>query len=256
MNKSAAIVISTHRSGFNFLENLLNSFQGYSEYSIIIVINEFHRSDLPVVKVICDKFRELPITLMTLRTNSFEFGALYTAYRKTSYQELLLLSHSCEILDVGLFNILFEVNAGRSIAFAIGGTYRQYWQAHLGKYRRNILDQIQMLNYLPLNMNEAIHLSENKFTRKYHGLELNPLILFPEMADTEVFEEKFGKVRMKITSRYLLKYKSHWEMKQVNEVMQGNKKLHLGSMLGRKNICRSLNLWLELGVPRKLETKS
>jgi hypothetical protein len=113
------IVIPTHISGVSFLENLLASFNGYSKYPILIVINQYNPSDFSLFSRIAEKFSQLSISIETIDTNSFEFGGLYTAYKKTEYENMLLLPHSCEILDTRIFDIVFERFNGKSIAFSI-----------------------------------------------------------------------------------------------------------------------------------------
>src|ERR1035437_3681231 len=99
----SVIVIPTHRTGIKFLENLLVSFQGYSKYPILIVVLEYRQRDREAFSSILNRFSELPLSLEIMETNSFELGGLYTAYKKTDYDEFFLLSHSCEIVNRDIF---------------------------------------------------------------------------------------------------------------------------------------------------------
>ncbi|HKY27867.1 MAG TPA: hypothetical protein VJM12_07975 [Pyrinomonadaceae bacterium] len=245
---SNVIVIPTHRTGVAMLENLLTSFQGYSAYPILVVVNDYKRFDKKVFARIRERFAHLPITWEHITTNSFEFGGLYTAYQKTNYQEFLLLSHSCEILNPALFNLVFEKHKGKSIAFTLEpgnwqasqdqdqrlllkyideGSNRKllelgevkFWLAHLGKYRRVILDKMDLNQYVPTNMFEAISISELLFTTTYHSLDPATVVLFPECR-RNVFEERFGRTRRRIENDYFIKWQTHWTPTMIFEDIQ------------------------------------
>jgi hypothetical protein len=217
----------------------LRSFNGYDKYPILIVICDYKQRDRKIFHSIKEGFAHLPVTWEQIKTNSFELGGLYTAYQKTNYEELLLLSHSCEIINPEIFDLVFQKNRGKSVAFALqtgnwksaqgenlGFTLKyldhntnlrllemgeiEFWQAHLGKYRRTILNQMNMLDYLPTNMIEAISKSELLFTSTYHSRDPNTVVLFPHWKDGDVFEEKFGRKRLKIMNGYIIKWKTHW----------------------------------------------
>ncbi len=245
-----AIVIPSHRTGVKFLKNLLNSFRGYNKYPILIVINEFKKSDLRLFTDIIrsKKYDNMLINLEKIETNAFEFGGLYTAYNNTNYEEFFLLPHSCEIIDNEIFDIVFEKYRNKSLAFAVQ-TYNwdtcwsnlgekekdliltyldaktnqellrlgnfKFWQGHTGKYRRKILDMMDLDHYLPNNMIEAMSKSELLFTSSYHSLDRNTVALFSGWVDGNKFEYKFGKLRMKIGNEYIIKWKTHWNIRMV-----------------------------------------
>jgi hypothetical protein len=211
-----AIVIPTHVSGIAFLENLLGSLQGLQRYPIFIVVNGFRERQLPTFLGVKERFAGLPITLLTLRTNSFEFGGLFAAYRYTTFDNLFLLPHSCEVVSPALFELVFERHKERSVAFALAESSwgSGMWHSQIGKYRRQILDRMDLQAYLPRNMLEAIK-TEVFFTRRYHSLDEDTVVLFPDWTDSSVFEEKFGRRRMKIANEYVIKWKSHWTVKMV-----------------------------------------
>jgi hypothetical protein len=230
------------------LENLLTSLNAYTVYPILVVVCDYKRSDKKIFAQIGERFAHLNITWEHIETNSFEFGGLYTAYHKTKYEEFLLLSHSCEILNLALFDLVFEKHKGKSIAFTLEpgnwqatqyedqnlllkyideGTNRKllelgevrFWLAHLGKYRRFILDKMDLKQYLPTNMFEAISISELLFTPTYHSLDPATIVLFPECR-RNVFEEKFGRTRRKIENDYFIKWQTHWTLSMVFEDIQ------------------------------------
>lgn len=236
---TSLIVIPTHRTGIAMLENLLKSFRGVDKYPILIVICDYKKQDEIAFRSIKERFLHLPLSWELITTNSFEFGGLYTAYEKTDYDELLLLSHSCEIVNPDILDLVFKEHRNKSVAFALqtgnwnsttgenlglamkyldGETNAkllelgdlQFWQAHLGKYRRVILDKMNLSDYLPTNMIEAISKSELLFTSTYQSLDAETVVLFPNWKDGKVFEEKFGRTRLKIENEYLIKWKTHW----------------------------------------------
>ena len=245
---SSVIVIPTHRTGVAMLENLLTSLKGYNAYPILVVVCDYKRSDKKIFARIGERFAHLPITWEHIKTNSFEFGGLYTAYQKTKYEEFLLLPHSCEILNLALFDLVFEKHKGKSIAFTLqSGNWRaaqdedqrlllkyigegtnrkllelgevRFWLAHLGKYRRVILDKMDLKQYLPTNMFEAISISELLFTTTYHSLDPATIVLFPECRGN-VFEQRFGRTRRKIENDYFIKWQTHWTTSMVFEDVQ------------------------------------
>ncbi|MGC2516281.1 MAG: hypothetical protein WA383_17280 [Terriglobales bacterium] len=253
----SVIVIPTHRTGTNFLENLLASFQGYNEYPILVVISEYRQGDRKTFSSIINSFSKLPLSLETIETNSFELGGLYTAYNKTDYDEFFLLPHSCEIVNRDIFDIVFERNSGRSVAFGLQigdlnaflghrrqnerfilkyldrATYEgvvqlgnfRFWQGHLGKFRREILNRMNLLDYLPNNIVEAVSKSELLFTSAYHRMDTTTMVLFPDWIDGKVVEEKFGKKRLKIENEYIIKWKTHWSYEEIFEEMKSR---HVG----------------------------
>jgi len=251
------IVIPTHRTGTKFLEKLLVSFQGYNEYPILIVISECRQGDRKTFSSIINAFSKLPLSLETIETNSFELGGLYTAYNKTDYDEFFLLPHSCEIVNRDIFDIVFKRNSGRSVAFGLQvgnlnaflghrrqnerlilkyldrATYEKvvqlgnfrFWQGHLGKFRREILNRMNLLDYLPNNIVEAVSKSELLFTSTYHCLDSATVVLFPDWIDGKVVEEQFGKKRLKIENEYIIKWKTHWSYEEIFEEMKSR---HVG----------------------------
>jgi hypothetical protein len=246
------IVIPTYRTGVKFLDNLLDSFKGYDKYPILIVISDYKQRDREIFSDIRKKFSNLPIVWEPIKTNSFELGGLYTAYKKTDYDEFFLLSHSCEIVNTDIFDIVFEEYKNRSVAFGLqSGNWKdahgeqgqntkfilrhldpktnlrlinlgdiKFWQGHIGKYRRKVLDKMDLPDYLPTNMIEAISKSEQLFTSTYHSLDKDTVVLFPDWQDGNVIEEKFGKERMKIMNEYIIKWKTHWYPAMVFEDMK------------------------------------
>ena len=259
------IVVPTHRSGTAFLVNLLESFKNHSPYPILIVVNDHRSDDEDIYAVIAKRYSSLSLSVEYLASNSFELGGLLVAMERTDCDEFFLVSHSCEIVDHGIFELVFETHGGVSIGLASQtgnwawnlGKQREYesliltylepsiherllqlgeisfWQGHLGKYRRPVLELLDLYRYLPNNMIEAISKSELLFSHDYQQLEPESVILFPRWY-AGVIEEKFGKPRMKIANEYIIKWKSHWTAEMVYSDMMGPQFMSLSSRLRRR----------------------
>ena len=247
--RRSAIVIAAHRSGTAFLERLLASLGDYGGWPIHIVVAQHRSSDDRWIERLLARFPTLPITVHRTSTNGFELGALCVAYRATDCDELLLLPQSCEILDPRFFQIVFEEHHGRSVALGLqrgawAGVFgrmdrferrviRKYlpaqvherllaageltfWQGHFGKYRRTVLDRLDVERFVPTNMLEAITLSEIEFTSSYHALDPHTVEIFPGWNDFGgTLTEKHGRPRLMIANDYLVKWKSHWRLRMV-----------------------------------------
>src|ERR1019366_2022120 len=211
------IVIPTHISGAQFLDNLLRSFNGYNRYPILVVINACTSGAWVEIERICARFPNLPITIEGLQSNSFELGGLLVAMRSTSYQNFFLLPHSCEVVDPAIFEIAFVKYRDRSVAYFLQNyeTTGRYWDSHIGKYRRSVLEAVQFEKYLPRNAYEAVTKSEFGFTVSYNAYEHDSAAIFENGLPPEHFVEKFGRLRLKIATQYLIKWKSHWALRMV-----------------------------------------
>ena len=174
------IVIPTHVSGAPFLDNLLCSFNGYDRYPILVAINECTPESRRQVERICERFAHLPITIGELESNSFELGGLLVAMRSTSYENFFLLPHSCEIVDPVIFEIAFEKYRGRSVAFFLEDVRKsdRYWNSHIGKYRREVMEAVKFKTYLPRNLYEAMSKSEFGFSVAYDAGEPDSAAIF------------------------------------------------------------------------------
>lgn len=248
------IVVPTHRSGLHLLENLLRSFRGYDKYPILVVINDHQPSDDQLFGEMLRQFDALPIRVEPLTSNSFELGGLLVAMQRTNSEQLLLLSHSCEVVDVALFDLVFKEHRGRSVAFGLqegdwrfaGGARGEhwnfisrfvdasvherllgmgsvlFWQGHIGKYRRSVLETLPLAEHVPTNMLEAISVSELLFTSLYHDADPSTVVLFPNWVDGSHIEERFGRPRLRIANEYLIKWKTRWTVDMVLDHMRAS----------------------------------
>lgn len=216
------IAVPTHISGIQFLGNFLHSMRTCAEYDICVVVNEYKAEQESAYESTLRDFRHLPIRLIFLEGNHGEYGALYSLMNQTSYEEIFLLSHSCEVVDTKLFDIVFGDHAGRSVALSFSRRVPATtvsWTSFLGKYRRAILNQIDLEYFLPRNFFESC-MAEFFFTDRYHRMDPSTLCLFPQFVDAGKFTLKFGKERMVLENEYLIKWKSHWSIEMVLDQMK------------------------------------
>lgn len=215
----SVIGVATHRSGVAFLRNFLASMRDYDAYPIVVVINDFKEADRPIFEGVLDEFAHLPIQATTLRENYGEFGVLVAMDRVSRCDNVFLLSHSCEIKDPTLFEIVLkDLPYESSVALSYLPYYRTHayrvWTSFLGKYRRDVLRDIAFELYAPRSVFE-FHLAEICMTHTYGIADPDVHVLFPDFVEAEVFEEKFGRRVMKIENSYLIKWKSHWNLDQL-----------------------------------------
>jgi|SRR3990167_2183469 len=176
------ILIVTHPDNTCFFDNLILSIAGYDKYPVRV-----HRND---------------------KTNdTFELGALKSCLKETDWDEILLLQDSCEIKDARLFDEVFEKNAGKSVA--IGYKFLHY----LGKYRREILEKME----IPDTPNkEASIFFESKFNNDYMALETELVTISNSLHHSSLFEQKCGRLNMKLENEFLIKWKGTWSIAQLN----------------------------------------
>lgn len=167
-----AIVIATTPSPSDFLPNLLRSMEGYDKYPILVV------SDY-----------------------GYELGKIKFIYEHTDIEEFFLLQESCEIKDTKLFDMVFEKYKGKSVSVS------PHLQSYLVKYRRAILDKME----IPVVKSKIESIEqEYEFNKQYKEKDSSLNILFPDLGDKDVFEEKFGRTNMVIENKYIKKYKGTW----------------------------------------------
>lgn len=80
----------------------------------------------------------------------------------------------------------------------------------VGKYRREILEQMDFQSYVPTNILEAFANGEYLFSNDYIALDKEMIVLFPDWIDQPKFEHIYGKTRMKLENEFIIKWKSHW----------------------------------------------
>ena len=173
-----AIVIGSTTQTKDWLQNCLNSFGKYDKYPIIVVVND-----------------------------DFELGKLKWVYDNTDIDEFFLLHDTVEIKNTDLFDLAFNYDG----SFALSNQPVQMGM-FLGKYRREILDQMS----IPLTKTkmEAV-LQECAFNEQYSKLEPKMATIFNPLLNSDKFEEKFGRKNMILENDYIRKYKATWALNMV-----------------------------------------
>jgi len=173
-----AIVIGSTTNTKDWLQNCLNSFNGYNKYPIIVVIND-----------------------------DFELGKLKWVYEHTKVDQIFLLHDTVEIKDPSLFEVAFDFDGSYALS-----NQPVYLGMFLGKYRREILDQM-IIPETKTKM-EAV-LAEISFNNEYERLEQKRGIICQPIVNTSNFEEKFGRNNMILENDYIKKYKGTWSLEMV-----------------------------------------
>lgn len=173
-----AIVIATTKGRDEWVENCLNSFNGYDKYPII-VLDEY----------------------------DYELGKIkYIFENRKDIDEFILLHDSVELKNTDWIEEVFNIKGGVSFH------PRPYFM-YLGKYRREILKQV----YIPTvnSKREAVRY-EVEWNELYRDTEGQHTV-FADLRDTDVFEEKFGRLNMVIEDNNLIKYKHIWHEDMIRD---------------------------------------
>lgn len=176
-----AIVIGSTTRTKDWLQNCLNSFGDYKNYPIIVVVN-----------------------------NDFELGKIKWVMDNTNLDEFFLLHDTVEIKSLSMFDIAFQTTG----SFALSNQ-PVYMGMFLGKYRREILSQMQIT---PSQTKIDAVLAEVSFNNRYAQLEPNQNTISSPLVNTDVFEEKFGRKNMVLENPFIKKYKGTWSMEMVKNI--------------------------------------
>lgn len=122
---------------------------------------------------------------------SFELGAIRKGVEL--FDEFIYLHDTVIIKDNSLFDKLFEIDGN----VALTNNFYHYF----GKYVSADLPSIPQVS----NKEDAIYWEIRWFTKPYKVFE--PQLPF----HIEQFEEKYGRINMKLENDYLIKYKARWK---------------------------------------------
>lgn len=167
---SKAIVICTTPKSTHWLHNLLDSFQGYDKFPIII-----------------------------LSDYGYELGKINFIHKHTDITEFFFLQDTIEIKNPSIFD--------KGFTFAGSVSWDSGFKSYLGKYRREILDKCTIP--LPKSKMDSV-VFEETFNWEYISKEPKGWTLHDDFSKRDVFEDKFGRKNMIIEDEYLKKYKGTW----------------------------------------------
>lgn len=206
MNKG--IVVVTWSGGEEPCEVLLKSIWNVS-YPVLIVVNDAGNISKKWLKKLYTLTGEQDWHLYLQGYDSFEIGGIKIALETTSWDEFFLLQDTFEVKNIDLFKQLFEDFAGRSVS------YNPYLQMYLFKYRREILNKIEIPEVR--TKREAIRLEE-VFNREYEKADGNLHIFNPRFRDDSYYgnyEDRFGRKNLRMEDDYLIKRKGTWTTEQI-----------------------------------------
>lgn len=171
------IIIGSTTKTSQWLDMCLKSFGAFDEYPILVIIN-----------------------------NDFELGKLRHAYYHTDAEEIFLMHDSTEVKDTSIFKTIFD----NPLSVAITDNPCPFGM-FFGKYQRKVLDKI----VIPETKTkiEAVE-QEMEFNTNY-GNNCTYTVQCPELRNSDVFEEKFGRNNMILENKYFKKYKGTWSRSQL-----------------------------------------
>jgi hypothetical protein len=194
------IVICTWAGGKEQLTILLDSLKG-TPYPIVIVVN---------AALDADWLDNLSSEYLVFRMpwDGYELGAIKVALQNTNLDEFVLLQDTFEVLDISLFDRLFNDYPSQSVA------YNPHFQMYLGKFRREALEKMKIPEVS--TKAEAV-LQEERFTKAYMALE-STVVFNPDFIDNNFYdswEERWGRKNLVLRDQYLVKRKGIWSASQI-----------------------------------------
>jgi len=145
--------------------------------------------------------------VVILSDYSYELGKIRFVFEHTDIDEFVLLHDSCEIKDETLFDLAFT--SSLSMSFSASPTD---FGSYLGKYQREVLSKTIIPT--PTSKLEAVEY-EQLFNKQYCLKAGEIAKLEPQLVNSDVFIDKFGKKMMVLENKYLIKYKSCWTRNQL-----------------------------------------
>lgn len=195
-NINKGIVICSHVNNENILNNCIDSIiHKCYPYRIYVVINGVGEENKTI-----GSYRYL-------KDDRFELGAINEAVNTFNLDEFVLLQDTIEIKNTSLFDITFGSEYENKTVY-----YFHRFMCYAGKYRKEILDKIG-IPVVTTKFDSVIQ--EDLFHKKYFEADTKSVCLFPELNDTYIFEEKFGRKNMIIENSFLKKYKGTWNLDMV-----------------------------------------
>lgn len=206
------VVVPTYGRNLTFLEDCLRSLAGYEGAPIIVAVTAADDATMKAVEALLTRHTGLVAETFALDSDTSELGGLYVAWQRTGAAEIFLLHDSCEVIDHRLFEIAFEQLAGAGVPML--RQYEHVWVSCLGKYRREVLDQLDPAMMLPSGRQEAME-AEIAFTSAYSKAEPN-LADFPEpMQESEEIILHHGRKNHVMENAFLKKWKASWSIDHI-----------------------------------------
>lgn len=201
------VTVVTHAEGIEPCTRLLKSLWTLP-YPVLVVMNDYPNASLEWVRKVYYMTGEMGWQVSNLDYDGFEIGAIEQTLKVTDWDEFVVLQDTIEIKDQEVFEALFEVYKGRSVA------YNPHFQMYLGKYRREALEKMELPKVR--SKIEAVR-QEEIFAKQYMSIEptdvFNPQ--FKDEAFYDNWEEMFGRTNLKMEDEYIIKRKGTWTASQL-----------------------------------------
>jgi hypothetical protein len=186
------IVICSWSGGREWLDQCLKSLEG-CKYPITVIINDAGNADPHWIEAIKHN-------VGLINEDTYEVGAIQAGHQV--YDEFFFLQDTCQIKNLEIFDIIFQEYKGKSIQWG----YK--FQSYLGKFRKEILDQIEFP--MVRTKTDAIA-NETDFLNKYLELDPETVVLFPMFSDFTGHQISYlGRNNLMIENEYLIKWKGYW----------------------------------------------
>lgn len=200
-----AIVVCSWPGGKESLQVLLDSMHDIP-YPIYLAFN-----DGPAVDSIwLIRLEQAGYNILLQEHDGFELGTISLILAQTDLDEFILLQDTIEIKNSDIFRILFDNYPNQSVS------YNPHFQMYLGKYRREILSQMNIPHVT--NKVGAVQ-QEEVFHKEYRQREPTTAIFNHNFVDEQYHnnpkEERFGRLNLVLHDEYIIKRKGTWSVDQL-----------------------------------------
>lgn len=173
-----AIIIATTNGREQWLEQCLESLEGYTRYPKLVTMS-----------------------------GDWELGKIKNASESMVIDEFIFLQDSMVIKDYKWIDEAFDYHGSVSIG------WRPFFM-YLGKYKTDILRSIEIPKVN--NKLDAVNY-EYTWPLEYIKADPSTKHIFTDLTDTNIFLEKFGRMNMVLENDQLIKYKGTWSLDMVKD---------------------------------------
>jgi hypothetical protein len=194
MRQALAVVTWSGNVKDNF-PSFAESLGQYRKYPLIVVVNEA-RFLQPQIRA----FLDANYILLENEDNLWEVGAIEAIMSRTEVEEFVFMQDTMVVRNPVIFDRMFKDFPEQSVSFG------KHWWCYLGKYRREVLENIRMPRVL--TKKQAMY-QEVAFVRSYLEVEPEVPYLFPAWGldnPENRTEERFGRTNLVLENPYIIKY--------------------------------------------------
>lgn len=206
------IVIVSWSGGEECLSTLINSIPRDCPYPLLVVINDGNKADWLIPWLKSQKSRNM--TVIVNPVDGYEVGAIKIALEVTGWDEFIFLQDTIEIIDPSIFDILFNQYPDAGVS------YNEGFQMYLGKFRREVLEQMKF-PIVKHKLGAIAH--EFYFVKQYTDIE--PVYVFNKdfydkafLDDPANYDEKFGRKNLVLKDKYIIKRKAAYTEDHITDI--------------------------------------